>query len=292
MNFPPRCSPLLFAVLLAVASAGVAAEPAAPQFDIWEYTVEGNTVLSVEAIEKAVYPFLGEGKTLEDVERARTGLDKAYRDSGYPTVSVLIPEQSVASGVVRLEVVEGRVERLRITGARYHAQERIIEKVAAVDEGQVPYFPEVEKQMADVNLSSDQRVVPVLRPGHLPGTTEVELKVEDHLPLHAGIELSNRYAPSRAPNPSTLRTTASLRYDNLWQRDHSLSFSYQTAPEKAKSWLRPTPCPLAAATAWRFTASIRAATATCRPPWPTVASSVVPISSACAGVIRWTSCPA
>jgi hemolysin activation/secretion protein len=201
-----------------------------PKFDIWEYQISGNSKLDVERIERAVYPFLGEGKDIDDVEKARGALEKSYRDSGYATAIVSIPEQMVASGVVELSVTEGRVERVRVTGAKYYAQGRILEQVPALTEGGVPNFKELEQQLAAVNMSADRRVQPLLRPGHEPGTTEVELKVDDSLPLHGSVELNNRYPASRAPSPGELRASGTLRYDNLWQREHSFSLSYLTSP--------------------------------------------------------------
>ena len=92
--------------------------------------------------------------------------------------------------------------------------------------GSVPYFPLVQQQMADANRAADLRVVPVLRAGKTPGTVETELKVEDKLPLHASLELNN-YASA---NTTPLRLTGMVRYDNLWQKEHSLSMQYQTSP--------------------------------------------------------------
>ncbi len=240
-NFAAVCRRSIMAVLrlaalvsvftLCLAPAhGAEARADKPKFDIWEYQVSGNTKLEVERIEKAVYPFLGEGKNIDDVEHARNALEKAYRDSGYATAIVGIPEQMVGSGVVELSVTEGRVERVRVTGAKYFAQGRILEQVPALTEGGVPNFKELQQQLAAVNLSEDRRVQPLLRPGHAPGTTEVELKVDDSLPLHGSLELNNRYAPSRAPDPGEYRASGTLRYDNLWQREHSFSLSYLTSP--------------------------------------------------------------
>ena len=59
------------------------------------------------------------------------------------------------------------------------------------------------------------------------GTTDVELKVEDQLPLHGNLEINNR----NTPNTSDLRLNASLHYDNLWQMGHSLSAQFQTSPQ-------------------------------------------------------------
>ena len=71
-------------------------------------------------------------------------------------------------------------------------------------------------------------MTPVLRPGKTPGTVEVDLKVKDELPLHGSLELNDRYST----DTSRLRLSAMLRYDNLWQKEHSFSLQYQTAPEK------------------------------------------------------------
>lgn len=217
------------AALVAVSPSAVRAAGDPPKFDVWEYRVSGNSKLDVPAVERAVYPFLGEGRDQTDVEKARASLERAYRDAGYPTVVVSVPEQSVARGIVELSVTEGRIERTRVSGARYYAQDRLLEKVPAITEGEVPNFNELQQQLAAVNRP-DRRVQPLLRPGHQPGTTEVELKVDDSLPLHANIEFNNRYSPSRAPDPGDYRGAVTLRYDNLWQRDHSVSLSYLTAP--------------------------------------------------------------
>jgi hemolysin activation/secretion protein len=61
-----------------------------------------------------------------------------------------------------------------------------------------------------------------------PGTVDVDLNVEDKLPLHANVELNNR----QSPNTTDLRLNGTIHYDNLWQRGHSLSFTYQTAPKR------------------------------------------------------------
>ncbi len=204
------------------------AEVEVARFDILEYRVLGNTVLARERIERAVAPFLGEKRTIADVEAARTALETAYRDAGYGTVLVDTPEQRVTGGVVMLQVVEAPVTRLRVVGARYYSQGRILERVPALAEGQVPNFNDVGTQLGSVNRTADRRVTPLLRPGKLPGTTEVDLQVDDSAPLHGSLELNNKHGP----NTTSSRLVGSLRYDNLWQREHSLGLQVQLSPQK------------------------------------------------------------
>lgn len=204
-----------------------AADPSTPRFDVLEYRVEGNSVLPVESIERAVYPFMGERRTVDDVESARLALEAAYRNAGYGTVVVDTPEQRITDGVVTLQVLQAPVSRLRVVGAQYYSQGRILDKVPALVEGGVPNFKEVTAQLATVNRSADRRVTPLLRPGKAPGTTEVDLTVEDKFPLHGSLELNNK----SSPNTTETRLQASLRYDNLWQREHSISGQVQVSPE-------------------------------------------------------------
>lgn len=209
------------------APSAASADLEAAQFDILEFEIAGNTVLPVTTIEAAVTPFLGPKKILADVEAARTALEKVYQGAGFLTVFVDVPEQRIVDGVVRLQVLEGRVERLQVSGSRYFSQGYIRNKVTELAEGQVPNFNEVQRQLAIVNRTEERRVQPVLRPGKAPGTVEVELKVEDKLPLTGTVEVNNQHAVDTVP----WRLQANLRYENLWQRDHALGITAITAPQ-------------------------------------------------------------
>jgi hemolysin activation/secretion protein len=202
--------------------------PAAKPFPVLEYRVEGNTLLPIVDVERAVMSHLGESRTIQDVEAARAQLEQAYHDHGYKTVVVNIPEQRIADGVVRLHVTEAPVGTLHIEGSRYHSLDVIRGKLAQLDEGTVPDFGEVQKELGAVNRSADLRVTPVLKPSTVPGHVDVDLKVNDTLPVHATLEMNNRYSA----NTAKLRAIGELRYDNLFQRGQSISVQYQTAPTR------------------------------------------------------------
>jgi hemolysin activation/secretion protein len=201
-----------------------------PTFDVLEFEVEGNTTLPALDVEKALLPFLGEERTLEQVEAARTALEKAYQQAGLLTVLVDLPPQRVDGGVVRLVVTEGRVGALRVTGSRYHDQRRIRDIAGELAPGRVPDFDVVQQQMARLNRSPDRQVQPLLRPGVEPGTVDVELKVDDRLPLSGGAELNNRNSVGTKP----LRFQGTLRYDNLFQSEQSIALTVVTAPQETQ----------------------------------------------------------
>jgi hemolysin activation/secretion protein len=211
------------------ASKPDASKPAAlVRFDIDDFAVEGADRLTQVEVEEAIYPFVGPGRTSDDVEKARAALEKAYHDKGYQTVAVGVPQQSVKGGVVVLKVAELKVGRLRVKNARYFDIDQIKEKASSLKEGTVPNFGAVTKDIVALNQWPDRRVTPSLRAGVTPGTVDVDLTVDDKLPVHANVELNNR----RSPNTSSLRVVGTVHYDNLWQLGHSLSFTYQVAPER------------------------------------------------------------
>lgn len=221
-------SALALSALALLSPAFAAEEEQQAAFDVLEYRVLGNTLLPVPNIERAVYPFLGPNKTFTDVESARQSLEQIYRDAGYGTVFVDVPEQAVDSGIVRIRVTEGKLDRVRVTGARYYSNGRIRAALPALTQGQVPNLPDAQAQLASLNrLTADRSVVPILKAGRTPGTVDVELKVKDELPLHASVELSDRYTA----NTSRLRLNASIGYDNLFQRDQSFTLQFQTSPQ-------------------------------------------------------------
>lgn len=219
-----------FCLLHACVAAGptLAAPSAAAGFDLLEFAVEGNSVLPEIEIERAVYPWLGPAKTLADIEKARAALEAVYQDSGYLSVSVVVPEQSVASGVVRLQVIEGQVERLKVSGNRFTSRSELRAQVPELAPGKVPYFPAMQAELAQAGRSPDRRVTPLLRPGRRPGTMEVELAVEDDLALHGNLEINNR----QSPDTTKQRLEAGLRYDNLFQKQHSAGLNYVVSPQK------------------------------------------------------------
>ena len=209
------------------AAPGKAAAPD-PTFDILEFQIDGNSTLGTREIERAVTPFLGPKRHFTDVEGARKALEETYQKAGFQTVFVDIPEQRIAGGVIHLHVLEGRVGQLHVSGAHYFAPGEIRAGVSELASGNVPNFAQMQEELAQINKSSDRQVSPILTPGRVPGTVDVDLSAKETLPLHGDVEADNHNAPFTTAS----RASASLHYDNLWQRQHSLAVNYQVSPQK------------------------------------------------------------
>ena len=197
-------------------------------FPVRQFRVRGTKLLTPEEIADAVYPFTGLARNLDDLEEARAALEKAYHDKGYQSVGVELPVQNGTRGIIYLVATENAVGRLRVRDAKYHLPSQIKKNAPSLAEGTVPDFAKVQEDIVALNGWADRKVTPSVRPGIVPGTIDVDLLVEDSLPMHGSIELNNRYSPDTTP----LRFNGSWSYNNLWQLGHSLGLSTQLAPER------------------------------------------------------------
>ena len=210
-----------------VAAKAPQTDQSTPRFFIKKYRIDGGGhLLPRIEVEAAVYPYLGPYRTAADVEHACAALEQAFHNKGYQTVSVEIPQQPLSSVIV-LNVVQGEVGRLRVHGSRYFSIEQIKWEAPALQEGQSPNWSQVSHDLLVLNEVPDRQVTPTLRPGETPGTVDVDLNVKDTPPIHGSLEINNRYSADTTP----LRVNGSVRYDNLWQLEHSIGFSFQVAPE-------------------------------------------------------------
>ena len=214
------------AIAWATAVSGAPAS-ADEKFDIAAYDVVGNTLLDQATIERAVYGGLGPGQTAADVEKSRATLEAAYRARGYESVSVDLPPQREIDGIVTIKVTEARLGTVKVTGSRYSSDTRLRRQLPSLAAGEVPDLKAAQREIADVNRLADRQVTPLIKPGKVPGTIDIELKVRDKFPLHARVELNNDHNPNTDP----LRLVGTIRYADLWHLGHSVSFTYIVAPQ-------------------------------------------------------------
>lgn len=194
---------------------------------IHDFFVEGNYQLAPDRVDAILAPFIGPTRRFSDIESARATLEQAYRQLGYPTISVSVPEQLVEYGVITLTVHEGRLKSIDVTDARFFSTEYVLARLPAIRLGGLLHEPTVVKQMDTLNTNPDLKVLPILKPAGNPDQLHLELKVKDKPPLHGKVELNNRGVITTP----TLRLNAALQYTNLFDADHTLTFQTSQTPQ-------------------------------------------------------------
>jgi len=199
------------------------------RFPIRRFEVTGATLLSPSTIDSTLAPYTGTGKRIQDVQEARNALQKAYEKEGLLTVAVTIPQQTIESGVVRLEVVEARLGKVTVEneGVKWFSDQSVRRLTPDLQPGVVLRRDELQQDLEQVNRNPDRQVTPVLEKGEEPATVDLALKVDDRIPLHGSLEINNDHTPG-SPR---YRAVTMLSYGNLWGLEHEATVSYQFAPD-------------------------------------------------------------
>jgi len=196
------------------------------RFAVTTFQVEGNTILDQANIDRLLETHKGGERQMKDVEQARLELEKLYHSAGYPTVLVNVPEQTIENGVVRLQIVEGHLLSITVTGNEHYSWSNIRGKMPSLTPGALIYEPTFVKELAAVNGNPDLNVAPVLKPGEVPGTVDLELKVKDRLPVHGKLEADNK-GPITTPRE---RMVAEIQHTNVFGGDEILTVNTVQTP--------------------------------------------------------------
>lgn len=80
--------------------------------------VLGSTAFSSEELDEVIAPFINQALTFEELLAIRTALTELYTSNGYITSGAFLPPQDTANGIVKIQVVEGKLEDVEIQGLK------------------------------------------------------------------------------------------------------------------------------------------------------------------------------
>ena len=88
-----------------------------------------STVLGQADIARVAAPFLGRPVGLQDIEDLRRQLTLLYVNRGYINSGVVVPDQTVAGGVLTLQAVEGKLTGVEMTGNRHYRSSYLTDRL-------------------------------------------------------------------------------------------------------------------------------------------------------------------
>ncbi|HSQ49957.1 MAG TPA: POTRA domain-containing protein, partial [Nitrospiraceae bacterium] len=206
----PPPSPVLPIVPLPP-ETGVPTQPGAVQVFVRDVRVIGNTAFSDQEIDEVTDPFKNRTLMTEDLERLRLVLTLLYVNKGYLTSGAIIPDQDVISGVITVQIVEGKLTRIDIEGNRWFRSSYLRDRLSLGIRTPVTLDP-LQDQLQI--LQQDRRIERInaeLRPGDQRGDSLLHVRVADRNPFHASMEVNNYLTPL----VGEIRGVGTLINDNL-----------------------------------------------------------------------------
>lgn len=119
-------------------------------FLLTDVRISGNTALSNDTLRHHYSPYLGQSVSLLTLNHIAKEITRTYRKNGYFLSRAIVPEQSIANGVVSILVVEGYVSDLRIEG---HDYEELLKNDRA---GVIARFSQLVTGMRPFNINTMQ----------------------------------------------------------------------------------------------------------------------------------------
>ncbi|MGV8079156.1 MAG: ShlB/FhaC/HecB family hemolysin secretion/activation protein [Syntrophales bacterium] len=217
----------LMVLLLPLASlAADDSGTAVPRFDIRNYQVEGNTILPQDRLEAILAPFTGKDRDFGTVQEAVEALQKAYHGGGYNMVAVVLPEQEMEAGLIRLRVIEYRIGKITVQGNRFFDERNIRGSLPALQSGKTPDVDALSRSLRLANENPAKKTDLKFKNSDAQDV-DATVTVKDEKPWRAGVSLDN----SGDKHTGRTRMGFLLQHANIANLDHVLTLQYITSPE-------------------------------------------------------------
>ncbi|MBC1222746.1 ShlB/FhaC/HecB family hemolysin secretion/activation protein [Nostoc sp. UCD121] len=186
------------------------------------FEVIGSTVFSPEELALATAEFTKRPISLTEVYQARSKITDLYVRNGYITSGAYIPPQTIKSGVVKIQVVEGKLEDIRVTGTRRLNPNYVRSRLAIATSQPLNRQRLLEAlQLLQLNPLI-QNVSAELSAGSRTGSSLLEVNVSEAKTFNSQIVLDN----GRSPSVGSFRRRLQLNEANLLGLGDALGVAY------------------------------------------------------------------
>lgn len=207
--------------------------PPAPKFDISEFKIEGNAIISSEELQALVQPYIGKQKDFGDVQQALEALQDAYISRGYNAVRVTLPEQELEQGIISLKVIEQKISNIKVEGNQVYSTENALRAIPSLKEGETPNINKISSSLKVANENPTKQTAVLFTDSETKeNTVEATVKVIDEKPWKAFITLDN------TGNRESGHGRVSFGYQNfnIFGTDQRLTAQYITTPHYPQSF--------------------------------------------------------
>ena len=189
---------------------------------VQQFEVIGSTVFSAEELNQELSKFTNRSLTFAELLQARSAITDLYIRKGYITSGAYIPPQNLGLGIVKIQVVEGGLQEIKVTGTNRLSPDYIKSRINIATGAPLNRDRLIEAlQVLQINplianLSAE------LSAGDRAGQNILELKVEEAQTFNVQLSLDN----NRVPSVGTFRRRIQVSEANLTGLGDALTVAY------------------------------------------------------------------
>lgn len=129
------------------------------------------------ALRAVLQPYLSKPLSHALIAQIQSAIARAWREAGYPFISVTVPPQEITAGILNLRVVEARFGSVMTEGNRLSDAERLAQAVRTERGGRIDAAG-LEEDIRWMNRRGIRRVEGIFAPGQKPGESDLVLRVD------------------------------------------------------------------------------------------------------------------
>lgn len=185
-------------------------------------------MLDQATIDSTLAGFTGEKKDFSTIQKAMDALEAMYRNHGYTTVRVTLPEQELKDGIVHLVIIEKKIAFVKVEGNKFFDEKNIRRSMPDLRAGEVPDMDAISANLKVANEHPAKKINMQLKPGKNEREIDADLKVIDEKAWKVSLIGDNTGSDATGES----RAGVLLQYNNLFNLDHLATLQYVTSPEK------------------------------------------------------------
>lgn len=150
------------------------------RIDLKTLQIDGVNTYSAFELDNLYRSKLGTNISLADVYAIASQIAQKYHDDGYVLTQVIVPPQTIESGLVKLQVIEGKIGQVFLEGENTESEAQIIRKYAAIlQDGKAINIKALEQQLLLINDLPGVSARSILSPSKTtPGSSDLTLVIE------------------------------------------------------------------------------------------------------------------
>ena len=201
-----------------------AAFSAPPMAEVFEYEVIGNSLIPIVKIQELLKPYTGQ-QSLEGITAASIALQNLYVQAGYAGVITSVPEQTLSSGKVRINVLEGKLDQIVVQGNERFSNQNVKAGLPSLKVGFTPNLVDLDTHTLMVNENPAKTVRVVFQPGLRVGQLDALVVTDEQNPIQWAATADNTGSLSSG----RYRGSLAFQHANVFDLDHVLNVRLNTS---------------------------------------------------------------
>jgi len=162
-----------------------------PKFIVKTIEVKGNTLIDDATLAPILETGDGLEVTLGILHLIAQEITSLYAEEGFVLTRAYVPEQEVVNGTVTIQVVEGKLGNINVSGNERFEKDEILARLKPLREDSALKESTLEKYLLGLNAIQGLKVKAVLEPGEVFGTSDLTLLTEESRTYYIAFDADN-----------------------------------------------------------------------------------------------------